>query len=171
MLSALKVSPLNFVAAWRWWVVVTICIVADQVTKITAENNLNENVPFVITGFFNFTLRYNTGAAFSFLANQPGWQVWFFGILASCVSVGLTFWVARINEEKKWLECWAFSLILSGAVGNLIDRLSYGHVIDFIEVHYKDVYYFPAFNIADSCICIGAGLLILDMLVNKKEPS
>lgn len=156
-------------SAWRWWLLVLVLLVLDQITKIWANTALNYDQPVEIVPFFNLTLRYNYGAAFSFLHDQGGWQRWFFTVIASVVSVALVAWISRIGTVKeKALEACALSLVLSGAVGNLYDRVSYGYVIDFLEVYYKS-HYWPAFNIADSAICIGAGLMILDMLLNKKK--
>ena len=110
----------------------------------------------------NFTRLHNTGAAFSLLAGADGWQRWFFIGLAFVVSTILIIWIFRLPRGDKLLSM-ALALILGGAIGNVIDRILYGHVIDFIQVHWQDAY-FPAFNVADSAITIGAGLLILDAL-------
>ena len=153
--------------AWRFWALALVLMGLDQVTKIWANTELTYDQPVVITSFFNLTLRYNYGAAFSFLYDASGWQRWMFAIIATVVSIGLVVWISRISKLKdKWLEATALACILSGAVGNLIDRVVYGYVIDFIEVHYQN-HFWPAFNIADSAICVGAGLLILDMLLHK----
>ncbi len=159
-------------AAWRWWLLAVIVIAADLITKAMAESLLSYGRPWVITPFFNFTLSYNPGAAFSFLAGQGGWQRWFFSIIATVVSVVLIGWIARITPDRdKRLEALALTLILGGALGNLHDRILYGQVVDFIVFHYQH-YYFPAFNIADSAICVGAGLLILDTFTgNSKSKS
>lgn len=155
--------------AWRWWLVVLVWFALDQVTKIWANTALSYDSPVAITSFFNLTLRYNPGAAFSFLSDQGGWQRWFFTALASVISVVLVVWISRTNLIKeKRLETCALAFILSGALGNLYDRVAYGYVIDFIEVYYK-THYWPAFNIADSAICIGAGLMILDLIKNKDK--
>lgn len=156
-------------SAWRWWLIAIIVIALDQLTKIMADSLLHYGQPWVITPFFNFTLSYNPGAAFSFLADQGGWQRWFFTIIAAVVSIVLVGWIARIASERgRWVEALALSLILGGAIGNLYDRLAYGHVVDFIVFHYQQ-HAFPAFNIADSAICVGAALLILDTLTSKSE--
>jgi len=143
---------------WLW--LSGIVIMLDQVTKIIADKmlNLHEYVA-VIPGFFNFTLAYNEGAAFSFLSDAGGWQRWFFTALALIVSVILIVWLKRLSSSERW-SAIALSLIIGGAIGNLIDRMIYGHVIDFIDWYYKD-YHWPAFNIADSSIMVGAVLLIL----------
>jgi signal peptidase II len=117
--------------------------------------------------YFNFTLAYNYGAAFSFLADAGGWQRWFFTGLAAIFSAVIFVWITRLKSTAK-LEVISLSLILGGAIGNLIDRLIFGYVIDFLDVYYQS-YHWPAFNIADSAICIGAVLLILDSFKKKDE--
>ena len=150
---------------WLW--LSTIVIVLDQITKNIADNNLQYRNPVeVIPGFFNLTLLYNQGAAFSFLSNAGGWQRWFFVTISTVISIILVFWLCKIEAHKRMLAI-GIALILGGAIGNLIDRSAYGYVIDFVQVYYS-TYYFPAFNIADSAISIGAALLILDMFMDKK---
>jgi len=120
---------------------------------------------------FKLTVLHNTGAAFSFLDDAGGWQRWFLVAVSTTVSVFIAAWLTRVYRQQRLLAC-ALAFILGGAVGNLIDRVSQGYVVDFF-VFYYDVYYFPAFNIADSAITIGAMLLILDMIVHRqpgKEP-
>src|SRR5690606_13493175 len=112
---------------------------------------------------------HNPGAAFSFLSNASGWQRWFFTGIAAVVSVMLIVWIARIAATKK-LETFALAMILGGAVGNLYDRVQHGYVVDFIVVHYKDNY-FPAFNLADSSITLGAILIILDLFLTREKPT
>lgn len=141
----------------------------DQITKNWASTELSYGIAEPITSFFNFTLLHNYGAAFSFLSDAGGWQRWFFGLIALVVSFVLVVWIARVPPEKK-IEIWALSLILGGAIGNLYDRMVLGYVVDFIVFHYEQ-YAWPAFNIADMGICAGAGLLILDMFLNKPEES
>jgi len=111
---------------------------------------------------FDLTLLYNKGAAFSFLANESGWQRWFFTVIAISVSSVLCVWLMKLKESEKWLAI-ALSLVIGGAIGNLYDRLAYGHVVDFIHLHWGGSY-FPAFNIADSAISIGAAMLLIDSL-------
>ncbi len=154
-------------AKWLW--LSSAIIIGDQLTKIAAELWLTYYQPVsVIPGYFNLTLMYNTGAAFSFLADAGGWQRWLFTILAATISVYLLLWIKSIPYHQKRLAI-ALSMILGGAVGNLIDRLIYGHVIDFIQIHYQEHWYYPAFNIADSAITLGALLLIVDILMQKKD--
>lgn len=153
----------------RWLGVAGGVVVLDQITKQLAEATLNYNEPLVLLPVFNLTLRYNTGAAFSFLADEGGWQRWFFIVLALAVSVFLVFWLRRLPRAVVW-EALGIALILGGAIGNVIDRLLFGHVIDFIEVHYQH-WYWPAFNVADSAITVGVTLLILDSLLNRATRS
>ena len=116
----------------------------------------------VIADFFSFTLRYNHGAAFSFLYDAGGWQRWFFAIIAAVMSVVLTVWLTRTATTKR-LESLGLALILGGALGNLYDRVTLGYVVDFIDFYYQQ-YHFPAFNIADCGITCGAALLIWDAI-------
>ena len=142
-------------------------IAADQITKwaIVSQFQLFELKP--ITSFFNLTLVYNTGAAFSFLSQADGWQRWFFSSVAIGVSVVLIIWITRLQDQQKILGA-ALACILGGAIGNLIDRLAYGYVIDFLDF-YVNRYHWPAFNVADTAIFIGAGLLILDMFIGGEQ--
>src|SRR5690606_13699878 len=152
---------------WLWLSVVVIAL--DLLSKWVAESSLSlyQQVP-VIDGLFSFTLAYNTGAAFSFLSDAGGWQRWFFIAIAVGVSIMLLLWLARLGRGK-WLEAVALALILGGALGNLYDRIVHGHVVDFILVHRQQSWFFPAFNIADSAITVGAVLMIADMFWPKKE--
>lgn len=154
---------------WLW--LSALVIVLDLSTKWLADSTLQmyQQVP-VIPGLFSFTLAYNPGAAFSFLADSGGWQRWFFIAVAVGVSVLLVIWLARLAREK-WLEAMALALILGGALGNLYDRVVHGHVVDFILVHWQQSWFFPAFNIADSAITVGAVLLIVDMFWPRKKTS
>lgn len=153
---------------WLWFAVAFVIIIADQWTKNLALANLDYNQKEVITSFFNITLRYNYGVAFSIFDNIDGGQRWPLSALAFVVSIGLVFWIVKIGR-KPGFEVIGLSLILGGAIGNLYDRVLLGYVVDFIEVHYQHNYW-PAFNIADSAICVGAGLIILDAFTaNKSE--
>lgn len=151
------------------WLGLTVLVIAvDLLTKWIAETNLNLYQQFtVVDGLFSFTLAYNPGAAFSFLSDAGGWQRWLFIAIAIGVSVMLLVWLARLPRGK-WLEAMAIALILGGALGNLYDRMVHGHVVDFILVHWQQSWFFPAFNIADSAITVGAALLILDMFFSKQ---
>ena len=151
-----------------WLVLSALVIVLDQLTKWVAvsELRLYQQVP-IIDGLFSFTLAYNTGAAFSFLADASGWQRWLIAVIAVVVSVVLCVWLARLDRSKK-LEAIALALILGGAIGNLYDRVIHGKVTDFILVHWQQSWFFPAFNIADSAITVGAALLLFDMFFGRK---
>jgi signal peptidase II len=144
------------------WLLVSVLVIAlDQLSKgwaLTALQPAGEPHP-VIPGFFNWTLAFNTGAAFSFLAQSSGWQRWFFVALAVIISVGLVVWLAR-TARREWRTALPLAMVIGGALGNLIDRLHASQVTDFIQVYYRD-WYFPTFNLADSSICVGAVLLIL----------
>jgi signal peptidase II len=142
------------------WLLLSAAVIGlDQLTKIIVLDTLQPYVPHpVIPGFLNWTLAFNTGAAFSFLADQEGWQRWVFTGIAVVVSAVLTSWLARISR-KDWRTALPLALVIGGALGNLIDRLRFGHVTDFIQVYYRE-WAFPSFNIADSAISIGAVLLV-----------
>jgi len=145
-------------AAWLWLSLVVI--VLDQATKFLVTRFLDLYERVEVMPVLDFTLLHNTGAAFSMLAGASGWQRWFFIGLAGVVSVLLTVWIWRTPRGEKLLPL-ALSLILGGAIGNVIDRIWHGYVVDFIHAHWGEAY-FPAFNIADSAITIGAALLIVD---------
>lgn len=154
---------------WLWLSVLVIAL--DQASKHWFEHNLSlyEQI-VVIPDLFSWTLAYNKGAAFSFLADQGGWQRWFFALVALVASVVLFVWMKRLKNHERLLAA-GLALVLGGALGNLYDRVVLGHVVDFILVHWQDRWFFPAFNLADSAITVGASILILDMIVNKKEQS
>jgi signal peptidase II len=143
---------------WLWLSLVVIIL--DQGSKLAIEGSMRlyESIP--VMPFFNLTYVRNTGAAFSFLSEAGGWQRWAFTALALVMSVVLTVWLARLKHHETLLAV-ALSLVLSGAVGNLIDRVAYGYVIDFLDVYYQD-WHWPAFNIADSAITIGVILMLAD---------
>lgn len=145
---------------WRWYTVALGLLVLDRWTKHLASTQLEYGVQVKITSFFNFTLVHNPGAAFSFLSDAGGWQHWLFGGIAAIVSVVLVVWIARLREGSLILAA-GLAFILSGAIGNLLDRLRFGYVVDFIQVHYQH-WYWPAFNVADSAITVGAVLLVFD---------
>ena len=145
---------------WLW--LSGLVIGLDQLSKWLAEQFLLLGQPLPVLPSFNLTLLYNTGAAFSFLAQAGGWQRWFFLLLSLTISVALVLWIGRLQRGQTLLAI-ALSLILGGAVGNLIDRIVHGHVIDFIQLYYQH-WYWPAFNLADSAITVGAILLVLDNL-------
>lgn len=143
------------------WLLLSLLVIAlDQASKFIAIDALTPiGSIVVIPGFLNWTLAFNPGAAFSFLADEGGWQRWLFALLAIGVSAVLAFWLAR-TPRQDWRSAAPLALIIGGALGNLIDRLRLGHVVDFIHVHYAQWNY-PAFNIADSAITVGAVLLIV----------
>lgn len=152
---------------WIWYAISFLVLVLDQWTKQLAQTHLTFGMSREVTGFFDLTLAYNRGAAFSFLSNSGGWQRWFFSVIAFVVSLVLAVWIWRLGSRQRILAL-GLALILGGAIGNLYDRLALGHVVDFISVHYQS-YYWPAFNIADSAITCGAILLIVDMLQQQKR--
>lgn len=144
-----------------WLGLGVIWILLDQLTKIAILKTFAYGESRPITGFFNLVLAYNRGAAFSFLAAAGGWQRWFFTGLGVAAALFIVWLLKRHSEQK--LFCFALALILGGALGNVIDRLVYGHVVDFLDFHLRG-YHWPAFNVADCGICIGAVLLIIDEL-------
>ncbi|OAJ46537.1 signal peptidase II [Pseudomonas marginalis] len=145
-----------------------LVLVIDQVSKAHFEGSLEMFQQIVvIPDYFSWTLAYNTGAAFSFLADGGGWQRWLFAVIALVVSGVLVVWLKRLGRDDTWLAV-ALALVLGGALGNLYDRIALGHVIDFILVHWQNRHYFPAFNFADSAITVGAIMLALDMFKSKK---
>lgn len=152
---------------WIWYGISLSIILLDQWTKGLAVDHLNHAEAQRVTSFFDLTLAYNPGAAFSFLSDESGWQRWFFSIIAAVVSVVLAVWIWRLGTQQRVLGA-GLALILGGAIGNLYDRLALGHVVDFISVHYQQ-HYWPAFNIADSAITCGAVLLIIDMFLQRNE--
>ena len=154
----------------RWLWVALLILVLDQLTKWLATEQLSYGEQIaIIPSFFNITLLHNTGAAFSFLSDAGGWQRWFFTVIAVGVSIGITVWLSRLQSSQRWLTI-ALVLILGGAVGNLWDRVYLGYVVDFIQVYYQQ-WYWPAFNIADSAITIGATMLFIDAFRTEPESS
>jgi signal peptidase II len=152
----------------RWWALALILFVLDWVTKQAVVSNLFYGQEIAVFPFFDLTLRYNTGAAFSFLAQAGGWQRWFFSLIALAVVVGISWRLVKIEETNR-LESLALTFVLGGAIGNLYDRLVYGHVVDFLQFHWQQSWYFPAFNLADSAITIGVILMLLESFVSKKQ--
>ena len=150
--------------AFVWYLLSIAIIIVDQWTKWLAETKLTflEPIP-VIEPFLNWTLAYNYGAAFSFLADAGGWQKWFFSGLALVISLVLVVYLIKAPRKAKLLSL-GLATVLGGAIGNLIDRVRLGKVVDFIHVHYADVWHYPIFNIADIAICIGVAIIVVDML-------
>ncbi len=144
-----------------WLGIAAIVTLFDQVSKITITKLFAYGESEPVTSFFNLVLVYNKGAAFSFLANQGGWQRYFFTTIGVVAAVFMVYLLKK--HAGKRLFCWAVALILGGAVGNVIDRFLYGHVIDFLDFHVGG-WHWPAFNIADSAILVGAALFVVDEL-------
>jgi signal peptidase II len=149
-----------------WLGIALVVVVLDQLTKtlIVARFALGDSL--TVAPFFNIVRAHNTGAAFSFLAGASGWQRWFFVGLGAVAAAFIVWMLSRHGGQR--LFAWALSLILGGAVGNVIDRLLHGHVVDFIQVHYAG-WYFPSFNVADSAITVGAACLILDEVLRVRR--
>ena len=150
----------------KYLIISAIVIGLDQVTKWLMVSWLALYETVAIMPYFNLTMAHNHGAAFSFLAQAGGWQRWFFIVLAIVISTVLLVWLSKLKPEAK-LEAVSLSLILGGAIGNVIDRIYYGYVIDFLDVYIGNSHW-PAFNVADAAICIGAVVLIIDSF--KSEP-
>jgi len=155
-MAARRTTPL-----WIWLAIAIAVVLLDQLTKTLITRSFQLNDVRTITPFFDLVRAHNTGAAFSFLAGASGWQRWFFIGLGAVAAVFIVWLLARHRDQR--LFCWALGLVLGGAVGNVLDRILHGHVVDFIQVHWASAY-FPSFNVADSAISIGAMLLILDEL-------
>lgn len=151
---------------WYWFILSIAVVIADQASKYWVGVSLIPYKPVPVIPMLNITLAYNTGAAFSFLSGAGDWHRWFFAGFSLLVSILLIIWLFRTPVQDR-IQSAGLSLILGGAVGNLIDRGLQGYVIDFIDVYYEH-HHFATFNLADSAICIGAALLVLDLLVNKK---
>ena len=147
--------------------IVIVIIIADQITKIWADRDLEMYQQIYINSFFNITKAYNYGAAFSFLDNAGGWQRWFLTAISLIVSIVLSVWLYRMTRAEKW-QSLSIALILSGAIGNLIDRVWYGYVVDFIQVHWNESY-FPSFNIADAAISCGTVVLLFLTFFEKTD--
>lgn len=150
---------------WRWLWLSGLVVALDQLSKQWVEQHfiLYERLP--VTGFFNLTLAYNKGAAFSFLADAGGWQRWFFTGLAALICGWLIHWLRQLHPSQRLLP-FAIAMIVGGAIGNVADRLLHGHVIDFLDFHVAG-WHWPAFNVADSAITLGVILFLLDSLINK----
>ncbi len=151
---------------WLWLGIALAVILLDQLTKLLISRTFELNDSHTVTAFFNLVRAHNTGAAFSFLAGADGWQRWFFIGLGAVAAVFIVFLLARHGGQR--LFGWALALILGGALGNVIDRVLHGHVVDFLQFHWGGAY-FPSFNVADSAITIGAILLILDELLRVRR--
>jgi signal peptidase II len=150
---------------WHWFTLSILVIVCDQASKYWAGVSLTPYKPLPVFPMLNLTLAYNTGAAFSFLNGAGDWHRWFFAGFSLLMSVVLIVWLYRVPKQE-WLLSAGISLLVGGAIGNLIDRAFYGYVVDFIDVYYQH-HHFATFNIADSAICVGAAFFVLDVLINR----
>jgi len=150
----------------RWLWVSVFTVVFDQASKFAVLTMMELYQTIAVMPFVNFTYVHNTGAAFSFLSQAGGWQRWFFAFFAVVISLVLLVWLIRLKPHERLLAI-ALSLVLGGAIGNLIDRVALGYVIDFIDVYYQS-WHWPVFNIADCAITIGVALLVLDSLLSKE---
>jgi signal peptidase II len=149
-----------------WLGLALLILILDQFTKVMVTGHFQLGDSRTVTGFFNLVRVHNAGAAFSFLAGASGWQRWLFtGI--GVAAVLLILWMLRSHSGQR-LFAFALSMILGGAIGNLVDRIAYGHVVDFLQFHYGG-WYFPSFNVADSAITVGACALILDELLRVRR--
>jgi signal peptidase II len=157
--------------ALSWLALSVVVVVFDQLTKLWVLASLPEYTAIpVIDGFWNWYRTYNTGAAFSFLADAGGWQHWFFIGIAIVICVVLVVWLAR-TPRRDWRTALPFALVIGGAIGNLIDRFVHGHVVDFIQWHWRD-WYWPAFNIADAAIVGGAiGIAVFGFVQGRSAAS
>ena len=151
---------------WPWLAWAVVILIADQITKTLILNNYRLGDSTFITTFFNIVRAHNTGAAFSFLADAGGWQRWLFTGIGVAATIFIV-WQLRAHPGQK-LFSFALSSILGGAVGNVVDRLLHGYVVDFLQFHYAG-WYFPSFNLADSAITVGAACLILDELLRVRR--
>ena len=151
---------------WPWLAWAVVILIADQITKTLILNNYRLGDSTFITSFFNIVRAHNTGAAFSFLADAGGWQRWLFTGIGVAATIFIV-WQLRAHPGQK-LFSFALSSILGGAVGNVVDRLMHGYVVDFLQFHYAG-WYFPSFNLADSAITLGAVCLILDELLRVRR--
>ncbi|MFZ2170915.1 MAG: signal peptidase II [Methylococcaceae bacterium] len=143
---------------WLW--LSLLAVILDQGSKLVIDSSMRLYQSIPVMPYFNLTYVHNTGAAFSFLSEAGGWQRWFFAGLAILISAAIAVWLARLKQHEILLAV-ALSLVLGGAIGNLIDRLAYGYVIDFLDVYYGD-WHWPAFNVADSAITLGVMLMLAE---------
>ena len=149
-----------------WYLITLIILFLDQISKTIIVKNFFYGESQAVSTFFNMVRVLNPGAAFSFLSDAGGWQRWALSALAILVSIMIIIWISRLTNEK-WLEGLSLSMILGGALGNLWDRLTLGYVVDFLDFHWMS-WHFPAFNLADSAISLGALILILDSILASR---
>jgi signal peptidase II len=155
-------------SGWRWLPATAAVIGLDQLTKYLVVQHVKLYSSVYVLPVLDISLRYNRGAAFSFLEGASGWQRWFFTLLAIAVGITIIVWMRHLKGATQWLLSLALALILAGALGNMIDRLRLGHVIDFIVAHWHRAE-FPAFNVADSAITVGAALLLMDAFFESRR--
>ncbi len=167
MALASDVALRNGLYALPWFGLALVVILLDQYSKGLASSMLEYGQPVRVFSWFNLTLQHNTGAAFSFLNNAGGWQRYFFSAAAIGISAALAIWLWVMPRGQRLLAL-GLGLILGGALGNLWDRVALGYVVDFISVHYQG-WYFPAFNIADSAISVGAACMLLDSFLHRDK--
>lgn len=151
---------------FRYLLLSFILVIIDQISKIIAVKYLDSGKVIAIFPGLNFSLAYNEGAAFGIFANQSGWQRWFFLAVALIVIIAIVFWMLKSYKSTYKLETFSLALILSGAIGNLIDRALYGYVVDFIDFYIRDWHWYT-FNIADTAICVGAFLFSCNLVFSK----
>jgi signal peptidase II len=157
-------------SGWLWLPLAVLIIGVDQLSKAWIVSHVPYGGIRTLLPVLDITLRYNRGAAWSLLDSASGWQRWLFSGLAVVVGVGLLYWLRRLDGRTQKLLSVSLSLILAGALGNLIDRLLHGQVVDFVLAHWNDAQ-FPAFNVADSAITIGAALMLLDAFTDGRRSS
>ena len=157
----MNLQSIKMPATWILFLAMAVIIILDLYTKGIATELLQYSKPVYVMPVLNWTLLHNYGAAFSFLSDQGGWQRWFFMGVSFFVSIGFIVWLIKLPKEQ-WIVRYSLMLIIAGAIGNLIDRVALGYVVDFIHFHWGDKY-FPAFNVADMAITGGAGFMLLDM--------
>lgn len=150
----------------KWLLISFMIVVIDLYTKYLVQGTFQYGEHLTITSFFDLVRFHNEGAAFSFLANAGGWQKWFFTVISVVASFVMLYLIRKYQSERVF--CLALALVLGGAVGNLYDRVTLGYVIDFLFFHIND-YYWPAFNVADSAICVGVALLFMDSFFKPKS--
>ena len=156
---------LNMPASSKWFSISSVIVVLDLYTKSLIQQAFAYGERLTITSFFELVRFHNEGAAFSFLADAGGWQKWFFTAVSVVAVVVITYLIIKHHTQK--LFCWGLALVLAGAIGNLYDRITLGYVVDFLYFHINDLYW-PAFNVADSAICVGVALLLWDSF---KQPA
>lgn len=152
---------------WLW--LSGLVILVDQVTKRAVDASMQLYETIALIPFFQLTYLRNQGAAFSLLSQAGGWQRWFFILLAVVASIAISLWLKRLPKDRRFEAC-AWALVLGGAIGNLIDRILYGYVIDFFDAFYQD-WHFPAFNVADSAISVGVTMLLIDAVIGARKES